>query len=510
MGGYHPEQLTNLAPATAETVDGWHDDLPAIVIGSGFGGSVTALRLGLAGIRTLVIERGQHYQYSPTKMVFGDEVSPRSESFWFRTQALWPTVPPVAINPVPGILEVARYNGITVAAGAAVGGGSLVYTGCTVQPPRRYFETLWPAGVSYRELDEVYYPLARGMVDARRVPSSLYQSDPFTHARVFDDQMASAGYPTTRAHTTFNIDKMGRELDGTLRPSAIIGESTFGNSDGVKNDMTQTYLPAALRTGNVRIQALTEVTAIHPRRHGGYLVDVTRWNADGTSAGHHQFGCRMLFLAAGSMGTTRLLVRARDTGTLPELSEHVGGNWGTNGDTIALRTFTGQPGRSQAASCVSTAFVDDGVFGIPTRIENWYSMGFDDTNGLVQFSVAVDTDNRGTWTYDKASGVVGLSDWSADKNAAAEQTALRFNQMIIDKGVAGPSQFPDPLGLTAHPLGGCEIGEATDLYGRIHGYLGLYAMDASLFPGNVGGANPSLTVMALAERNMAHILKHGQ
>jgi cholesterol oxidase len=455
-----------------------------------------------------MLERGQRYQYSPTRAVFGNDLFPRNESFWYKEIADWPYTPPVPLKPVPGILEVNHQDGITIGCGAGVGGGSLVYTGCTVQPPRRYFEALWPSGISYAELDKVYYPKVRSMISARTVPVDVYRTKPFTHSRTFDQQLAAAGYPTTPVPSIFNWDKVRGELSGKLRPSAIIGESTFGNSDGAKNDMTQTYLPLALETGRVSISPLTEVTSITTRPGGGYLVEVRHLCADGGVARTEQLGCDMLFLAAGSVGTTKLLVAARDSGTLSNLNSSVGRNWGTNGDAITLRGALSPLGTTQAAPCVSTAFVPTG-FGVPIRVENWYALQANDLPGMVQFSVAVDMDNRGTWKYEAEIGTVMLTDWNDEKNDSTQNAARAFNQMIIDKGLALPGGLPAPSALTAHPLGGCEIGKATDLHGRVQGYSGLYVVDGALAPGNVGGANPSLTIAAIAERCMAEIVSRG-
>ena len=85
--------------------------------------------------------------------------------------------------------------------------------------------------------------------------------------------------------------------------------------------------------------------------------------------------------------------------------------------------------------------------------------------------------------------------------------AGRKSSWISRSGVSAP--IAAPTALTAHPVGGCELGKATDLYGRIHGYGGLYAVDGSIIPGNVGGANPSLTIAAMAERSMDQIISAG-
>ncbi|WP_239309644.1 GMC oxidoreductase [Frankia sp. Cj3] len=479
----------------------------AIVIGSGFSGSVAALRLGQAGIRTLVLERGQRYRYSPTEAVFSTELNPSSSMFWFQDTMIWPGVPETPIDRVPGLMQIVVANGIEMACAAAVGGGSVVYAGCTVQPPRKYFEALFPAGVSYSELDRVYYPRVRRMLNTQTVPDDIYRSDPFTHARAYDDQMRAAGFPTTPVMTDFNWDKVRGELAGKLRPSATVGESSFGNSDGAKNDTTQNYLPAAVSTGNVQINPLTEVTGIRSCKGGGYAVEVRQLATDGSVVSTRELTTDLLFLAAGSINTTRLLVAARETGALPNLSAAIGSNWGTNGDAFTFRGFSGPTGATQAAPCVSTTFLD-GNFGIPVRVENWWLINFNGTPNLAQFSVAVDMDNRGTWTYDRATAQVNLADWDASKNVPAEAAPIAFNQMLVDKGIAGQGP-PAPTGITAHPLGGCELGKATDLYGRVKGYKGLYAIDASVIPGNVGGANPSFTIAALAERALDNIIAAG-
>ena len=83
-----------------------------------------------------------------------------------------------------------------------------------------------------------------------------------------------------------------------------------------------------------------------------------------------------------------------------------------------------------------------------------------------------------------------LEDWTADKNPLAEQAAQKFNQMIIARGLACSVDDSQITGLTVHPVGGCKLGKATDLYGRVCGYQGLYAVDGSIVPRNIGGANP--------------------
>jgi cholesterol oxidase len=102
-----------------------------------------------------------------------------------------------------------------------------------------------------------------------------------------------------------------------------------------------------------------------------------------------------------------------------------------------------------------------------------------------------------------------LKDGTADKNPPAEQAAQKLNQIIIARGMACSVDDPQITGLTVHPVGGCELGKATDLYGRVCGYQGLYAVDGSIVPGNIGGAKPSLRIAAMAERSLANIIFSG-
>ncbi|WP_081789293.1 GMC oxidoreductase [Kutzneria albida] len=473
--------------------------VPAIVVGSGFGGSVAALRLGQAGVDVLLLERGKLWPHDDHAQVFGSESSIDRRMLWFQLLANYPGLPAVPMIPYPGVMQVDVQPGITVLAASCVGGGSVVYTGVTLQPPRRYFERLYPSGLSYTELDRVYFPRVRAMLSAQTVPEEVYNSAPFTHTRVFDAQFATAGLPVERTPSTFDWQVVRRELAGQVRPSAIVGESSFGNSNGAKHDLTRNYLPAALATGHVRLGALHEVTSIR-REAGRYALAVTRRDEDGLTVEQLELTCDRLVLATGSINTTRLLVAARDSGALPGLNEHVGTNWGSNGDAFVFRPYTGPVGPSQAAPIVSTAMVDQG-YPVPIRAESAAVSLPGQQPVLHQLSIAVDMDNRGVWRSG-LGGQVGLN-WQASQSDPALRSALALSERV------GGTTGVGSAAATAHPVGGCPIGAATDLAGRVHGCPGLYVLDSSLIPGNVGGANPALTVSALAERAMDQIVQAG-
>lgn len=494
-------------PARARAAD--RTDYPAIVIGSGFGGAVAALRLGQAGVDTLLLERGREWPIpSATDIVIGNQDHPNNRMFWMRAVSDWPATPPTPMVPAPGVMEVANEPNLDIACAAAVGGGSIVYTGVTLAPPRTYFERLYP-GLSRDEFDQVWYPKVRAMLGASPMPADIYASAPFTHSRVWDQHVRHAGYGTYPLDSTFDWDVIRRELAGSVRPSAIAGETDFGCGDGAKRSLTRTYLPAALATGRVALRALTEVTALG-RDGTSYTVATRTRDTNGAVLGTQTYTCARLFVCAGTLNTNRLLVAARDTGALPALPAEVGTGFGDNGDQYNLYAYTGYPaGPSQAAPCASGVF-HDSEFGIPMMTESWQLFGAKGLPVIHTFSVTADFANRGTFAYDRPTKRVYLADWSRSKSEPSRAAGAAFTQKLIDTNPGlVPYDLTWPFTLTAHPLGGVALGRATDLYGRVKGYRGLYVLDGSLIPGTVGGANPSLSIAALAERCVATILREG-
>ncbi|MFC8919098.1 GMC oxidoreductase [Streptomyces sp. NPDC057116] len=478
----------------------------ALVIGSGFGGSVAALRLGRAGVDTLVVERGREWPVAPRRHVFGSMNGVTDTMFWFRRTTRWPALLPTPVRPAPGVMEVSEEEGLDIACGAGVGGGSLVYTGVTVAPPRRYFERLYPPGLRYEEFARTWFPRVRRALGATVMPADVLRSAPFTHSRLWDEHLTRAGARTFPLDSTFDWDVVRRELAHTAPLSATVGESDFGCGNGAKKSLTRSYLPAALATGHVQLRPLHEVRSIGRRRDGRFRVEVRRLGTGGAVLGTTEFTCDLLFMAAGTLNTNRLLVAARDRGDLADLPASVGTGFGDNGDQATARS---QPfrfhGGSQGSPCASGAFFPT-EFELPLLAENWVLPAYHALPALVTFSMTVDTDHRGTFRSDPRTGRVRLADWSADKSAAAARSATALSDRVID---ANPGMLPVTVTtrpFTGHPLGGCVIGRTTDLEGRVHGVRGLYVLDGSLVPGNAGGANPSLTIAALAERAMAGIV----
>ncbi|MFR9752675.1 GMC oxidoreductase [Nocardia sp. 004] len=483
---------------------------PAIVIGSGFGAAVTALRLAEAGIATTVLERGSRWPNDPWREIFTGDDLPDGRGFWHRTDFTGVTKVPMRFTDFGGVLDCTEYPGIDVWRAAAVGGGSVIFTGAMIAPERRFFDHIFGGTVDYAEMERVYYPRVREMLRLSPMPADIYRSVPFTHARAWDEQVRKAGYQPRANDSIFNWDIVRAELDGTVRPSATVGRSSLGNSNGAKFDLNQNYLKYAQNTGLCAIFPGHRVEAIAKEAGDRYAVTVTKLSPTGTELSTRTLTCDRLFLGAGSIGTSELLVRAQATGTLPRLNEHIGDGWGTNGDVVLARGASALAGYGQGAPSASRIF-DASV--APLTLENWYIPGVPfETGALASLGMVLDS-ARTRFGYDRSTDRVGLS-WPVRNQdqvvAAAREVDHRIAERadaLIDYGALG---YDANALFTAHPLGGAVLGRATDNYGRVLGHPGLYVMDGAAIPGSTGTVNPSLTIAALAERNIEAIIRAGR
>ncbi len=476
----------------------------ALVIGSGFGGAITALRLGQAGIEASVPERGFRWPNDPWREIFTDDITPDGRGYWFRDTSFPSSgLPAQSVDRFGGVLDIVEYDNMTVGCGACVGGGSIVYAGVMIQPKRHHFDAIFEGQIDYTEMDSVYYPLVKQMLGASQVPEDIYNSAPFGHHRAWERQMRLAGLQPERALSTFNWNVVRAELRGQSKPSSILGYTYHGNSNGAKHDLNQNYLKQAEATGKVRIYPGHEVKDIH-RDGSRYVVDVITRLPDGQVLSEFSLTCDSLFLSAGTMGTSRLLLRAKARGGLPDLNEHIGEGWGGNGDTAALRFFSPYEGLTQAVPMTSVVY--DESTGIPTQLSSGTPFGATTFNIglLVTGGVALDLQNRGRLVYDSTTDCMNLL-WPKHANDSVVSAMFQLNQRVAH--ASGSVASPFIYGNTSlHPLGGAVMGKAIDYTGRVYGYENLYVMDGASIPGNTGPANPSWTIAALAERNIVRIL----
>ena len=484
------------------------DDIPALIIGSGFGGAVTALRLGEAGIRTMVLEQGKRWDSASAP--FSPTFPPDGRSTWLRNKTILPLAPSAPIGKYTGVLDRVDYPNMHVYRGTAVGGGSIVYGGVSVQPPEDLFYQIFPSGISYQELHR-YYNRVRHMLNITTVPADIEAQPHYDYTRVFAKHAANAGLEATDVGQAADWDIIRAEIAGTRPPSAIIGEILYGGNSGYKNSLDKNYLPMAEATGYVTIHPLHRVIDITQKNSGKYVVAAEQINETGEVIQTKEITATYLFLAAGSIGTTELLVKAREVGSLPNLNEAVGQGWGTNGNIMFSRAVDELTGKQQGGPVIK-AILDYENRETPALVESaFFPIGVE-CRCLLLFMNALDTE-RGHFFYDATTPKAELM-WLAGGHDRAARAAVDFVErmnasnkgrlsLLADLPISPPDLIQD---VTYTPLGGMVMDKACDLYGRVHGYSKMYVMDGSLLPGSCATANPSWTIAALAERNIQRIL----
>ncbi|MFJ6657332.1 GMC oxidoreductase [Streptomyces sp. NPDC091377] len=487
--------------------------IPALVIGTGYGGSVTALRLAQAGVDVHMVEMGMAWDTpGPDGKVFANTTSPDHRSFWLRTRTKQPISNflgfPIDRN-VPrytGILDAEDLGGILVYQGRGVGGGSLVNGGMAVTPQRDRFPAILPS-VDADEMYSVYYPRANRTLGVTDIDPAWFDSaDCYQYARVGRKHASRSGFPFMFVPNVYDWDYMRQEAAGTVPRSALAGEILYGNNHG-KKSLPKTYLAQARATGRLTVSPLHRVTTVTPAT-GGYSVTMEQIDTTGTVVATKTVVARRVFFAAGSVGTSKLLVRLKATGALPGLNDEIGRGWGDNGNVMCGRANHLWDPTGALQSSIPTAGIDNWTAGgafaevapLPTGIETWASFYLSITNNP----------HRARFTWNAAAGRVEL-DWQA----AWKQPSVTMAKSIFDRINAkeGTIYRTDLFGvhkiwgdhLTYHPLGGAVLDKATDHHGRLHGHPGLYVMDGALIPGNTT-VNPFVTITALAERNIERII----
>ncbi|MGN6688544.1 MAG: FAD-dependent oxidoreductase [Actinomycetales bacterium] len=523
-------------------------DADVVVVGSGFGGSVAALRLAERGYRVVVIEAGRR---------FADEDFARTS--WQLSRFLW--APALGLH---GIQRIHRLPDVVVLAGAGVGGGSLNYANTHYEPPAEFFaDRQWAGITDWRAELRDCYRLARRMLGTAPVP----------HETPVDAVMRDVAEEMGRGHT-FRLTDVGvffgepgkRVADpyfGGAGPQRVgcteCGNCMVGCRIGAKNTLVTNYLHLAERLG-VRVVPDTTVTGLRPDGAGGWQVETRRtgWRLGRRS--HRVWSSRQVVLAAGAWGTQELLHRVRASGGLPHLSPRLGSLTRTNSEALlgamtrqvdpALAAATGvaisssfhpddethlenvRYGKgSNAMGLLATLLVDGGAEGSTRRAARARRLGrfaaaalrdpaaFARSLSVVRWSertviglvmqprdtsVTVRARRRlGRWTLTSGPGHgTPNATWIPSGHDAIRRVARRIGG---EPGGTVGDVLNIPM--TAHFLGGCVIGDTpadgvVDGYHRVFGYPGLHVVDGSAIPANLG-VNPSLTITALAERALA-------
>ena len=478
----------------------------AVVIGSGFGGSVAALRLGEAGISTALIERGKYWAYTDE-----DSFPTLASGFAGDKRTTWlsdfdANTGQIPVERYTGMLE--RVPGDTTygVVGAGLGGGSLVYGGVLLQPKQEIFEQVFPH-ISYAEMDAVYYPRVLNLVSGGPIPDDILATDNYAAKRAFIDNATAAGMDIVKSHVGFDWDVIRQEVTGAITPFASVGDYVYSCNSNAKNTLDKNYISMAVATGNVEVHTLHNVNTIVERFGGGYRVYCDVLNEDGSVAYEHVINCQYVFMAAGSINTTKLLLKAKALGDLRGLNSQVGQNWGGNGDELTARmgvsshslgAIQGGPA-SIAAFDLNNAIKSVGFmhspanqgFPYPTQLQ--MGMCVPDKLGSISYSLAMDQ---------------AYINWPLADNANSRLAIMNSLDKITAQS-GGTSLNADAIGGLAiwHPIGGVTMNEACDGdTGEIYGQPNIFVVDGAVMPGSTAAANPSLTIAANAERMMENII----
>ncbi len=394
---------------------------------------------------------------------------------------------------------------MTASCAAGVGGGSLVYQGMTLQPEETVFNAHFPEELDYARMDRVHYPRVARMLRVETAPDELISSPNYEAARVFARNATRSGLPVSKIPMPIDWNYALAELRGEMKPSYTNGDGALGVNNGGKHSVDVTYIAAAEATGLVEVETLHQVTDVERATDGRWRVYVDRTDISGKVHENKILTTDALVMPAGSMNTTKLLVRAAKTGRITDLPVELGAGWGTNADRIYIWSDLAENfGATQGGPVVYGSRNWEDPHNAFTVIQASFPPVAFDAHSTVMVGFGVSTD-RGRFVYDSVRGEAVLH-WPKDGDSAIQQRhigpaahRIAAGGLLTDTNAILPS--------TWHPLGGACMNSVCDLDGRVLGQRGLYVLDGALLPGNSAACNPSMTIAAVAERALENIVK---
>jgi cholesterol oxidase len=520
-------------------------DYDVLVIGSGFGGSVSALRLTEKGYRVGVLEAGARFE--------DDDFAPTSfdvDRYLFRPEL-----------GCYGIQRIDALKDCLILSGAGVGGGSLVYANTLYEPlPAFYRDPQWRDITDWEDELTPFYDQAKRMLGVVENPLRTPSDD--VMEKVAHDMGVGDTFHPTPVGVFFGGPEHSRGEQvadpyfggaGPDRRTCLgCGECMTGCRHNAKNTLVKNYLYLAEQNG-ARVHPLTTVERVRPVEGGGYAVDVRFTKAKvKRKAVRRTLTAEQVVFSASALGTQRLLFEMRDDGHLPRLSERLGHLSRTNSESIlgAIAPDTTvdysqgiaitssfhpdedthiEPVRygkgSNVMSLLQTVLTDGD--GPAPRWQTWLKeMWRERANALDLYdlrhwsertviALVMQTLDNSITTYSTRSRLTGR--WhltSRQGHGAPNPTwipvanqAVRKMAEIVGGKPGGSIGEPFNRPLTAHYIGGCAIGESpetgvVDPFQRVFNHPGLHVVDGSAISANLG-VNPSLTITAQAERAMA-------
>jgi cholesterol oxidase len=351
---------------------------------------------------------------------------------------------------------------------------------------------------------DTYYPRVAQVLQPSTVPDDLWNNDAYHSSRVVAQAIQDAGLQPFHIPLPIDWEFARMELRGQAKPAYTNSDITYGVNNGGKHSVDVTWIKSAVDSGHAEVAPLHLVRDVARGADGKWSIKADRIDTGGNVVEHKEIVADAVFLAAGSAGTTRLLVKAKAKNLISNLPDGVGRNWGSNGDRIyivheALGKEWGQQG---GPANVGVKFWEDSA-GPMTIVHGTAPL----PGGIASIIGFGSVPPKGVFTYDSGKDDAVLQ-WSSAYDAPLvkrirEKVDLIFNNKpgaaVIDTNETDP--------LTWHALGGATLGSVCDNFGRVLEQRGLYVIDGALIPGSTGACNPSFTIAALAERCMDDILK---
>lgn len=533
--------------STSAQPDDFDPDFDVVIVGSGFGGSVAALRLTEKGYRVCVLEAGRR---------FADEDYGKTN--WNTRRFIW--APQLGCY---GIQRIHLLKNVVVLAGAGVGGGSLVYANTLYEPQTDAFykDQQWAHIADWKSELAPHYDQAKRMLGVVTNPTTT--SCDVVMQKVAATMGISDSYHAAPVGVFFGKD--GEKTPGQVVADPFFGgvgpertgctecgECMSGCRHNAKNTLVKNYLYLAEKAG-AEVRPLTTVTRVRPAEGGGYTVSVRPTSKRGQRHGAEISAGQVIF-AAGTYGTQRLLHAMKESGDLGQLSDRLGLLTRTNSESIcAASTSIRNPDKHDfhhGVAITSSIHPDDHTHIEPVR----YGIG----SSSMAFLITLMTDGGGMPRILKWMGAVlrhpltflslffGLKSWpvrtvialvmqtSDNSITVFPKKTWRGKTKLTSKqghGEPNPTWIPagneatrlmakeiggSPWGsvgeifdipMTAHFLGGAVIGDSpetgvVDGYHRVYGYDGLHVVDGAAISANIG-VNPSLTITAQCERAMS-------
>lgn len=524
-------------------------DADFVVVGSGFGGSVAALRLSERGYSVKVLERGPRW-----------EPSDFPKSNWDLKKSLW--MPSAGCF---GILRLSLLSDVFVLSGAGVGGGSLVYANTLYVPPDAFFRSpAWVPSKDWREALLPHYRMAQFMLGVTqntfegapdKLLASIAKGRGQANTYVTTPVAVYFGEPGKRAKDPY-FGGAGPDRTGCT----LCGGCMVGCRFGAKNTLDKNYLYFAEKLG-AQVEPMRTVIDVRAVP-GGYEITHERSGA-WVAKDRQVIRAKQVVLAAGVLGTVKLLLECKERGSLPHVSAQLGERVRTNSEAIiGVTTSDAQAGYSQGIAITSSFHPDEHTHVEVVR----YSEGSDALQPLATLL----TDGGpgaprplkflgnvlkqplkflGTlWPFGKAKRGIFLLVMQTLDNSIALKLRRKWTRLFrkaidtsLGQGTPNPTYIP--LGneiartfaarvkggiayssipevlldvpTTAHILGGAVMGAnanegVIDETNQVFGHPGLYVCDGSMIPANLG-VNPSLTITAMAEHAMSLIpVKEGK